>query len=107
MKGLELYQKINHFPGMYNVYRKNHLTNNLEKMRKAFSEHYSFYPKTYILPNDIQDLMTAIKNSNNENKKVFIAKPCDQSQGRGIFIITDIQDIPIKDKIVVQHYINR
>jgi tubulin polyglutamylase TTLL6/13 len=30
------YQKINHYPGMYCVTRKNHLARNLMRMKKAF-----------------------------------------------------------------------
>lgn len=107
MKGLALYQKVNHFPGMYNVYRKNHLANNLERMRKAFPFEYNFFPKTFILPNEAQELLAFMKQPSSDDPKVFIAKPCDQSQGRGIFLITQPQDLPLKDKMVVQLYINR
>lgn len=107
MKGLELFQKVNHFPGMYNVYRKNHLANNLERMRRVFPEDYNFYPRTFILPNEAQELMAFIKSPPSYESKVLIAKPCDQSQGRGIYLITNIQDLPVKEKMVVQHYINR
>ncbi len=44
------YQKINHFPGMFNLSRKNYLARNLVKMSKAFSNDYDFYPKTWVLP---------------------------------------------------------
>jgi tubulin polyglutamylase TTLL6/13 len=30
------HQKINHFPGMYSLARKNHLGRNLNKMQKQF-----------------------------------------------------------------------
>lgn len=49
---LELYQKVNHFPGMYSLARKNHLANNLMKMKKKFSSFYKFFPKTFLLPAD-------------------------------------------------------
>lgn len=108
MKGLALYQKVNHFPGMFNIYRKNYLTSNLERMRKAFPDDFEFYPKTYILPNDFKELVTQMKRSVLEgDSKVFIAKPCDQSQGRGIFLVLGPQDIPSKEKMIVQTYINR
>jgi tubulin polyglutamylase TTLL6/13 len=38
------YQKINHYPGMYVVTRKNHLARNLMRMKKAFPQEYNFFP---------------------------------------------------------------
>lgn len=46
------YQRINHFPGMYALARKNHLAQNLEKMVKVFGAEYKFHPPTWILPQD-------------------------------------------------------
>ena len=48
------YQKINHFPGMYALARKNHLGRNLTKMKKLFPKDYNFFPKTWLLPGDIK-----------------------------------------------------
>lgn len=103
-KGLQLYQKVNHFPGMYNIHRKNHLAEHLEKMRKHFPEQYSFYPKTWLLPKDHPDILQNLKKG-----RVLIAKPCDQAQGRGIFILTDPEDLNkcSGKKLVVQEYIER
>ena len=47
---LKPYQKINHFPGMYTLSRKNYLARNLIKMSKKFPNDYSFFPKTWVLP---------------------------------------------------------
>jgi tubulin polyglutamylase TTLL6/13 len=44
------YQKVNHFPGMFQLARKNHLARNLTKMLKEFPEDYKFFPKTFLLP---------------------------------------------------------
>lgn len=38
------YQRINHFPGMFALARKDHLARNLNKMFKRFPEEYKFYP---------------------------------------------------------------
>ena len=35
-KEMKPFQKINHFPGMYQIARKNYLARNLNKMQKAF-----------------------------------------------------------------------
>lgn len=41
---MKQYQRINHFPGMYALARKNHLARNLGRMQKLFPDDYKFYP---------------------------------------------------------------
>ena len=50
------YQKINHFPAMYLIARKTYLGKNLKKLHKLFPEEYNFFPRTWILPLEINDL---------------------------------------------------
>jgi tubulin polyglutamylase TTLL6/13 len=50
---MQSHQKINHFPGMSVLSRKNNLAKNIYKMQLAFPEHYSFAPKTFLLPEDL------------------------------------------------------
>ena len=49
-KEMKPFQKINHFPGMYQIARKNYLARNLIKMQKQFPNDYQFFPKTWLLP---------------------------------------------------------
>jgi tubulin polyglutamylase TTLL6/13 len=51
------YQKINHFPGMYGLARKNYLARNLNKLRKLFPQEYDFYPQTWVLPAEHGDAL--------------------------------------------------
>ena len=46
------YQKCNHFPGMFQLARKNALARNLVKMQKKFDQDYKFFPKTFLLPSE-------------------------------------------------------
>jgi tubulin polyglutamylase TTLL6/13 len=66
------YQKINHFPGMFALARKNHLAKYLGKMRKQFPKDYNFFPKTWMLPGELPDFRSSIKPG---SKKVYILKP--------------------------------
>lgn len=85
------HQKINHFPGMNILSRKNNLSKSILKMQSEFPEHYNFCPRTFLLPQDCQKL----KSYYHENKrrgitKTFIVKPEASSQGRGIFLTQNL-----------------
>lgn len=44
------FQKINHFPGMSEICRKDLLARNLNRMNKMFPKEYNIFPKTWCLP---------------------------------------------------------
>jgi hypothetical protein len=86
------YQRVNHFPAMFLIHRKTFLAKNLKKMKKEFSDDYDFFPRTWILPNEINELRIAyqdsliqqvekksrfpmFKNPNQINGLAMIAKP--------------------------------
>jgi tubulin polyglutamylase TTLL6/13 len=52
---LEPYQKVNHFPGMYQITRKNFMARNLMKMKRVAAEHFCFFPRTWNLPSEETD----------------------------------------------------
>ncbi len=52
---LEPYQKVNQFPGIYVVCRKNHLARNLMKMQRQFPNDYNFFPQTWLMPSEVTD----------------------------------------------------
>jgi tubulin polyglutamylase TTLL4 len=52
MKTMNKYQKINHFPGCWNMGRKDNLWMNLSKMKRKFPREYDFVPNTYLLAYD-------------------------------------------------------
>ena len=95
------YQRINHFPGMYAISRKNFLALNLNKLKKLFPAAYKFYPRTWLVPSDLSELKANKKN------KVYIAKPEASSQGKGIFLIKKIDDFTFTDRYVVQEYLKK
>lgn len=43
-----------------------------------------YMPESYILPNDKDALMEAMGGNNKKDKKFYIIKPTNDSQGRGI-----------------------
>jgi tubulin polyglutamylase TTLL6/13 len=88
------YQRINHYPGMYQLARKNNLSRNLMRMQKTFKEDYNFFPKTWILPSEMSEFKNQF--SKKKNNKTFIVKPVHLCQGKGIFLVRKFEDVDLK-----------
>jgi len=102
---MKKWQKINHFPGMSEICRKDSLTRNMSRMLKTFPKEYAFYPKAWCLPADYSDFA---KYCSEKKYKTYISKPDVGCQGRGIFITKNpSKDIKPSDNFVVQVYVNR
>lgn len=98
------YQRINHFPGMYLVSRKNYLAFNLGKLRKLFPTSYNFFPKTWVVPCDMGDLKAFMSS---KKSPYVIVKPEASCQGRGIYLTKKFEDINSEEKHVVQEYLTK
>ena len=55
LKNMHPYQRVNHFPGIYNLARKNMLGRHLMRMQKILPKEYDFFPTSYMLPHDYKD----------------------------------------------------
>merc|ERR1719506_1908316 len=94
------FQRINHFPGMSEIARKNSLARNLNRISKAMPDPvYSFYPKTWILPADAADLH---KQAADKKVRTYICKPSKGCQGNGIFLTRNLDDIDPNADVIVQ-----
>lgn len=103
---LKTFQKMNHFVGMSSITRKNNLGRNLLRMRKQFPKEYRFFPDTWILPTDMSDFKQQFTNV---KKQTFIIKPDNGCQGKGIFLIRDVEKVPVdfSSTFVAQRYISK
>ncbi|XP_062387207.1 tubulin polyglutamylase ttll6-like isoform X2 [Sardina pilchardus] len=101
MKG---YQKINHFPGMIEICRKDLLARNMNRMFKRFPKDYNIFPRTWCLPADYSDLQAYARS---KKHKTYICKPETGSQGRGIFLTRSAKDIPPGEHMICQVYLSR
>lgn len=109
LRALSNNQKINHFPGMHELSRKNRLAKNLNLMRKQYpqvllyyKQEYSFYPRTWTLPFNYNDLV-AFNQLNPD--KVLIVKPEAGCQGKGIYLTDNVIELDNKSNLIVQEYI--
>ena len=46
---MKRYQRINHFPGMSEICRKDMLARNMNRLYKAFPKEYNIFPKSWVL----------------------------------------------------------
>ena len=104
LASMKAYQKINHFPGMYALARKNNLAKNLMRMKRQFSKEYNYFPKTWLLPTEMGDFKAQFSK---KNKKTFIVKPEASCQGRGIFLTKSINSIDPDERYVAQEYLSK
>jgi len=78
-------------------------------MREKFPEAYDFYPHTWLLPQDLRQLKKdwnyIIKNK--DPNIVLIVKPEASSQGKGIYLTRDVDEIALEEHVVVQLYLNK
>ena len=102
---MKRYQRINHFPGMSEICRKDMLARNMNRLHKAFPKDYNIFPKSWVLPADYGDFQNFIRSKKN---KCYITKPEMGCQGKGIYITKNPQkDINAQEHQVVQQYISR
>ena len=84
------YQRVNHFPGIYNLARKNMLGRHLMRMQRYLPNDFNFFPTSYCLPHDYKDFSEEVMKKKKKNvQRTFIVKPNDESQGRGIYLTRD------------------
>lgn len=98
--GLNEFQKINHYPSSYEITRKDKLCLNVLKMQEKFGKrNYYIIPDTYLLPDEFADFFAEFHQMKNSEgrKPLWIIKPNASSQGKGIYLIDDINDIDLDE----------
>ncbi|XP_038640229.1 tubulin polyglutamylase TTLL13-like isoform X2 [Scyliorhinus canicula] len=101
---MKCFQKINHFPGMSEICRKDLLARNLNRMLKLFPKEFNIFPRTWCLPADFGDFQAYCRM---KKTKTYICKPDCGCQGRGIFITRNLKDIKQGDRLICQQYISK
>ncbi|XP_056427994.1 tubulin polyglutamylase TTLL13 isoform X2 [Hyla sarda] len=101
---MKRFQKINHFPGMSEICRKDLLARNMNRLLKLFPKDYNIFPRTWCLPADYGDLTAYCRTKKN---KTYICKPDSGCQGRGIFLSKNMKDIRHGDHMICQQYVSK
>ncbi|XP_061698579.1 tubulin polyglutamylase TTLL4 isoform X2 [Syngnathoides biaculeatus] len=102
---LQEHQKLNHFPGTFQIGRKDRLWKNLSKMACRFGkQEFNFFPRTFVLPQDILQLRKAWKDG---SRQKWIIKPPASARGAGIQVIHKWSQMPRKKSFLVQKYLHK
>ncbi|XP_064114638.1 tubulin monoglutamylase TTLL4-like isoform X1 [Macrobrachium nipponense] len=105
-KGVREFQKVNHFPGTFQIGRKDKLWKNFLRLQAKFGkEEFGFIPKTFVLPGDVKALKAAFDKEG--VKKKWIVKPPASARGTGIQVVHKWSQVPTESSLVVQRYISR
>ncbi|XP_013186188.2 tubulin polyglutamylase ttll-4 isoform X2 [Amyelois transitella] len=100
-------QKMNHFPGTFQIGRKDRLWRNLQKLATKYGvSEFGIMPKTYVLPHDMKLLKHDWEKHAANNEK-WIIKPPASARGTGIKVVSRWTQIPKKRAVVVQRYVSK
>ncbi|CAH2054752.1 unnamed protein product, partial [Iphiclides podalirius] len=100
-------QKMNHFPGTFQIGRKDRLWRNLQKLvAKYGASEFGIMPRTYVLPQDLKMLKHDWEKHAANNER-WIIKPPASARGTGIKVVSRWTQIPKKRPVVVQRYVTK
>jgi len=97
--------KINQFPGLFILGRKDSLWQSYKMMQERHGKDlFNFLPRTFVVPQDREELEKTMMHLG----KPMIIKPPNWFCGIGIKLINNIADIPSKkNKMCVQEYLDK
>jgi len=104
LRWLSSYQRFNHFPGAWNLGRKDNLWRNVWRMKRAFGAEYEICPMTYLFPEDYDRFMSDKEVA--DSGALWILKPAASSCGRGIRVISRKTKLKRKKGYIVSKYIS-
>mmetsp|Transcript_23744 Transcript_23744/g.76297 ORF Transcript_23744/g.76297 Transcript_23744/m.76297 type:complete len:458 (+) Transcript_23744:204-1577(+) len=109
-------QLINHYPNHYELTRKDLMVKNIKRYLREISKELQhelpdFVPTTYLLPADYSLFVEEFRRTQNA---MWIMKPYNAAQGRGIFIVNKLAQIkrwssgrwgPLRESYVISRYV--
>ncbi|KAJ1522927.1 hypothetical protein ONE63_002066 [Megalurothrips usitatus] len=111
-KQLRTWQFTNHIPKGSSICRKDKLARALACMRKVYGPIYDISPHCYNLPQEYTKLIAECSRQaadtpdrGDRGQTVWICKPVGQSQGKGIFLFRNMNELSCSSSSVVQRYV--
>jgi tubulin polyglutamylase TTLL6/13 len=105
-RAMEQWQFYNHFPGMWKIAHKVELVRNYNRLQNLAPDLYNFHPRSFIVPFQMAEFKSYFNSLHTRRARTFIVKPDRGSQGKGIFIIQDLDDLTnYRDSAVIQEYL--
>ncbi|XP_036397393.1 tubulin polyglutamylase TTLL5 [Megalops cyprinoides] len=103
LRSLQDFQKVNHFPRSYELTRKDRLYKNIQRMQQAHGfKNFHIVPQTFVLPAEYQEFCSSFS----KDRGPWIIKPVASSRGRGIYLVSNPNQIPLDENILVSRYIS-
>ena len=84
---LNAHQRVNHFPGTWELGRKDKLGANLEKARRRRPDAFDFAPRSFLLPRDTEEWRK--DRARLGPGGAYIIKPPASSRGRGVRMLRE------------------
>ena len=109
---LLVWQRVNRFPDSKPLTRKDSLKRNLQRYSALpgdLGAAFNCFPETFNLPKDYKDFLAEFNRVEDEEEgteNIWIMKPVGSSRGRGIFLVSDLNDVTYSEDMVVQRYIH-
>ncbi|XP_035271338.1 tubulin polyglutamylase TTLL5 isoform X1 [Anguilla anguilla] len=103
LRNLQDFQKVNHFPRSYELTRKDRLYKNIQRMQQMHGfKNFHIVPQTFVLPSEFQEFCSYFS----KDRGPWIIKPVASSRGRGIYLVSSPNQIPLDENILVSRYIS-
>ncbi|CEP01700.1 hypothetical protein PBRA_008642 [Plasmodiophora brassicae] len=103
---LARHQIINRIPRTILLARKDLLCRSMRAVEQRAPDDAALVPESFVLPDDKEALFQAFVRSGQEGDGLWIVKPFDSRQGRGVFVTNRWRQIPTQSHVVVSRYVS-
>lgn len=100
-RAIRRFQRVNHFPGTWELGRKDRLARSLARMRRRHGAAFHIAPKTFNLPGDADEWVLEAQSTRGQ-EALYILKPPASSRGRGIRLARSAAEVPTHKNLLVR-----
>uniref|UniRef100_A0A1I8FYX1 Tubulin polyglutamylase TTLL7 n=1 Tax=Macrostomum lignano TaxID=282301 RepID=A0A1I8FYX1_9PLAT len=104
---LKGHQRVNHFPGMGEISRKDSLGRNMARAARLQPLEFNFVPQTWCLPQESAQFQQFLRDSKRAGKRpVFISKPANGPWAT-VFVSSGVVPVTPESSSIVQRYLDK